>query len=223
MPTARAVVTDIEGTTTPIAFVRDMLFPYARARLPVFIEEHGSEPDIAAILAEASRLADGRDPLTALIAWMDENAKVTPLKAIQGLIWDQGYREGTLQGQLYPDVAPVLRALHEAGVRLYIYSSGSIASQRLLFAYSTAGDLTPLLDGYFDTTTGGKRDPASYLSIAQAIALPPAETLFLSDIAEELLAARKSGFRTCQIVRSADGTIPGPDFPQASGFTAVDF
>jgi enolase-phosphatase E1 len=184
-----AIVTDIEGTTTPIAFVRDVLFPYARSRLADFLAAHGEEPEIAAALAEATCLADGRPVLQALLGWMDADAKVTPLKTLQGLIWDDGYRCGELKGLIYPDVPPVLRRWFAAGVRLYVYSSGSEAAQRLIFGYSDAGNLAGLFDGFFDTRIGAKREPASYTAIAKAVDAAAGHILFLSDIGQELDAA----------------------------------
>ncbi len=216
-----AIVTDIEGTTTPISFVRDVLFPYAQARLPGFVAAHGAEPLVAEILVEAGRLAEGRDTVAALLAWMAADAKVTPLKTLQGLIWDEGYRRGDLLGMVYPDVPPVLRRWHAGGVRLYVYSSGSVAAQKLLFGYSDAGDLAGYFSGFFDTRVGGKRDAESYQAIARAIGLPAGEILFLSDVAEELDAAVTAGLAGCQLVRKADGTHGADRHMQAADFAEV--
>ena len=216
-----AIVTDIEGTTTPIAFVRDVLFPFARARLPGFLATHGNEPEVAAALAEAAMLAAGTPVLQALLGWMDDDAKVTPLKTLQGLIWDQGYRNGKLKGVIYPDVPPVLRRWHAAGVRLHVYSSGSEAAQRLIFGYSDAGDLAGLFDGFFDTRIGAKREAASYAAITHTIGVPAADIVFLSDIGPELDAAATAGLQTCQLVRAADGTQAWPGHRQAQDFSAL--
>ena len=202
-----AIVMDIEGTTTPIAFVRDVLFPYARARLPAFIAAHAQERDVALLLAEAGRLAEGRPVADALLAWMDADAKVTPLKTLQGLIWEAGYAKGDLVGRVYPDVPDVLRSWHAAGVLLGVYSSGSQAAQRLLFGHSDAGDLAGLFSGFFDTGIGGKRDPASYRAISDAMGVTPCGILFLSDVAQELDAAAEAGLGTTQVVRAGDGTV----------------
>ncbi|MFL6621035.1 MAG: acireductone synthase [Sulfurifustaceae bacterium] len=201
----RAVVTDIEGTTSSLSFVKDVLFPYARSRLPHFVRARGHEPEIAKLLDDA-RAASGEslanDELVArLIQWIDEDRKVTPLKALQGLIWEDGYRQRDFTGHIYPDAARALHAWHARGLRLYVFSSGSVKAQQLLFAHTDRGDLTPLFSGYFDTTTGPKRDPEAYRRIAQAIAVSPAEILFLSDIPEELDAARAAGMRTCLLAR----------------------
>jgi enolase-phosphatase E1 len=216
-----AIVTDIEGTTTPIAFVRDVLFPYARARLAGFLAAHAGEPAVARAVAEAARLADGRDVVAALLDWMDADAKVTPLKTLQGLIWDEGYRRGELKGLIYPDVPPVLRRWHAAGVRLYVYSSGSEAAQKLLFGFSDAGDLAGLFSGFFDTRVGSKREAASYAAIVRAVGLPAGEMLFLSDIGKELEACMAAGMMGYQVVRSADGTKPWPGVVQAADFWGV--
>jgi enolase-phosphatase E1 len=216
-----AIVTDIEGTTTPIAFVRDVLFPYARGRLSGFIAGHMEEPAVASIIAQAVMLADGEPVQQALLRWMDTDAKVTPLKTLQGLIWDDGYRRGELKGVLYPDVPPMLQHWHAAGIRLYVYSSGSEAAQKLIFRHSDAGDLVGLFSGFFDTRIGGKREPASYAAIAQAIGVAAPGILFLSDIGQELDAAAASGLQTCQLVRATDGTKPWPGHRQSADFPHV--
>ncbi len=220
MPT-RAVLTDIEGTTAPIAFVHEVLFPYARARLPGFLLTRGNTPEVAAILAAVSALAPGVPPEAALLGWMDQDAKVTPLKTLQGLIWADGYASGELKGAIYPDVPPALRSWHAGGIRLYVYSSGSEAAQRQIFANATAGNLAPLFGYFFDTRFGAKREPASYISIARVIALPPEDILFLSDVGPELDAAAAAGYRTCQLVRPQDGTKAWPGHKQASDFTEI--
>lgn len=215
-----AVLTDIEGTTTPIAFVRDTLFPYARARLP-WLLDRASDPAVAAELAEVARLAPGVPPLDALLGWMDRDAKVTPLKALQGIAWSEGYDSGELRGELYPDVAPNLRRWAASGVRLFVYSSGSAAAQRQIFGHSNAGDLAPLFAGFFDTRVGAKREAASYDRIAIGIGVPTAEILFLSDVGAELDAAAAAGLRTCQLLRPLDGAVPAAGHPTAADFDAV--
>jgi enolase-phosphatase E1 len=215
------ILTDIEGTTTAIAFVKDTLFPFAEAALDGFLDAHGDDPPVAAILDEVRAAAPGDDPRATLRRWMAEDAKVTPLKSLQGLIWRAGYEDGRLHGHLWPDVAPCLRAWSRAGLRLAVYSSGSVPAQKLLFGHSVAGDLTGLFTGFFDTAVGGKRDAASYATIAAGMHLPAREILFLSDIAEELDAAAAAGLQTCQLVRQADGTRPSARHAQATDFPAV--
>ena len=213
------VLTDIEGTTTPIAFVHAVLFPFARARLAALLDSPSAEA--AAAIAEVARLAPGVPPLAALLGWMDADAKITPLKTLQGIVWDQGYRSGELRGQLYDDVAPALRAWNAAGVGLAVYSSGSVAAQRLIFGHSTAGDLAGLFGAWFDTTTGAKRDPASYAAIAAQLGAAPGRILFLSDMGGELDAAAAAGLATCQLLRATDGTTVAPGHQGAADFTAV--
>ena len=211
-----AVLLDIEGTTTPIRFVHDTLFPYARAGLAGLLAR-AQEPDVAAALAEVP----GPDQLATLQGWMDADAKATPLKALQGILWRDGYASGDLHGELYPDVPPCLRRWAAAGLRLCVYSSGSVEAQRLLFGHSAAGDLTPLFTGFFDTRVGAKREAASYATIVQGLFLPAGEVLFLSDIEAELDAAAAAGLRTCQLVRTADGTVASDRHPTAPDFAAV--
>lgn len=191
----RAIVTDIEGTTSSIAFVAETLFPYAKAHMRRFVAEH---PDEAApILADVP----GDDPVATLLRWIDEDRKETPLKTLQGLIWAEGYADGTLKGDVYPDAVAGLRRWHDAGIALYVYSSGSIAAQKLIFGHSDQGDLTPLFSGYFDTTTGPKKEAASYAAIARAIGLPAGEIMFLSDSPAEIAAARAAGMAAVHVDR----------------------
>ncbi len=203
----RAIVTDIEGTTSSIDFVKDVLFPYARTRLPAFIETHADKPDVQHWLHEAAReaglvSASRQEIIALLLHWIDEDRKATSLKALQGLIWEDGYASGEFRGHVYPDVRKNLEKWREQGLALYVYSSGSVAAQKLLFGYSEAGDLTPLFSGYFDTTIGAKREADSYRRIAEAIAIPAMEILFLSDIEQELDAAAHVGMQTRLLLRS---------------------
>lgn len=208
--TLAAVITDIEGTTTPIAFVHRVLFPYARERMADFVATNHAA------------LAEVPEPrLATLRGWMERDEKVTALKTIQGLIWDEGYKAGALTAELYEDVPPALRRWARGGLRLFVYSSGSIAAQKLLFSHTPAGDLTPLFQAYFDTTTGPKRESASYAAIARGIGLPGAEILFLSDAEAELDAAHAAGLLTCQLVRAEDGTKAGPRHETAADFAEV--
>lgn len=216
-----AVLTDIEGTTTPIAYVRDRLFPFARARLAEFLTVHGDEPAVQTELAETRRLQPGAPALDTLLRWTDADAKATPLKALQGMIWAEGYASGVLQAELYDDVAPMLRAWHDAGLALFVYSSGSVAAQKQIFGRSTAGDLATLFSGFFDTRVGGKREQGSYDRIAIAIGVPVPEILFLSDVEAELDAAAAGGLRTCQLVRASDGTVAGRTHAHAGTFDDV--
>lgn len=220
---ARAVLTDIEGTTGSISFVKDVLFPYADAHLDAYVEQHAEEPHVATALDDAANEA-GIDPndragvLAELHAWIAQDAKVTALKTLQGMIWADGYSAGELKGHIYGDAVRGLSRWHEAGLHLYVYSSGSIAAQHLIFGHSVAGDLRPLFCGYFDTTTGSKRETQSYVRIAGTIGLDPGDVVFLSDSVAELDAARSAGMQTVQLARPEDGTGRTDAHPSVTTF-----
>jgi len=221
-------VTDIEGTTGSIAFVRDVLFPYAHERLAEFVTRRHDDPLVVEALRETALIANesGASPerLVAILrGWIDADRKVTPLKTLQGLIWASGYEDGVLAGHVYPDAAETLRRWHAAGIALYVYSSGSIAAQKLLFGHSTAGDLTPLFRGYFDTTIGAKGDAESYRRIAAAIALEPADIVFLSDRSSELDAAASAGWQVALVTRPDEPAVEeAPSrFPAFASFDEI--
>ena len=200
----KAVVTDIEGTTSSISFVHDILFPYARERMEDYVRGHEGELGdvVAGVCAEAGKAEMSAEEVSAtLISWIDEDRKATPLKEIQGRIWDEGFRSGAFTGHMYDDAVVGLKRWYEAGLKLHVYSSGSIAAQKLLYGFSDAGDLTPMFSGYFDTTTGPKREQASYEKIAEAIGLPAAQIVLLSDVVAELEAADGAGFQTVLLDR----------------------
>lgn len=207
---AQAVLVDIEGTTSTIAFVHDVLFPYADAQLVAFVAAHRDDPEVAgALLAAAQEAgepagADDATVLTHLHRWIAEDRKATSLKTLQGLIWADGYARGELRAHVYPDAAAGLRRWHDAGLQLYVYSSGSIAAQKVLFAHNNAGDLSALFSGNFDTTIGHKREERSYTSISRAMRTPPEEIVFLSDVDAELDAAAQTGMQTVRLLRAAD-------------------
>jgi enolase-phosphatase E1 len=222
---ADAIVLDIEGTTTPVAFVYRTLFPYARRHLRAYLEDRADDPSIPRIV-EALRREQSADPdasgLTAVdyVEWlMDRDRKSTALKELQGLIWEEGYRRGELRGEVFPDVLPAFEAWHKRGVGLGIFSSGSVLAQKLLFGHSSAGDLTRFLTWYFDTTTGSKTAPDSYGLIASAIGTRAGRILFVSDVVGELDAARAAGMRTALSRRP--GNAPVDDergHPAVEGF-----
>jgi enolase-phosphatase E1 len=216
-----AVLIDIEGTVTPISMVRALLFPYARARLESFVAAHGAEPAVAEALAQVRDLEPEADPVASLLRWSDLDAKVTPLKTIQGLIWREGYAAGDLVATFYPDAPECLSFWRQEGLPLFVYSSGSEEAQRGIFAHSQAGDLTGLFGGFFDTRRGPKREAASYTAITGTIGLPAGLILFLSDIEAELDAAATAGLQTCQIVREEDGTIRSTRHSVATSFHEV--
>lgn len=209
--TVRAIVTDIEGTTSSIAFVHEVLFPYAAAELPGYVRAHAGDEEVQGLLDETRReagepAADTERVIAILLQWIAEDRKSTPLKALQGNVWRQGYEQGAFTGHIYADAVDNLQRWHHAGIALYIYSSGSVAAQQLMFGNSDAGDLLPLFSGHFDTRVGHKREAASYRAIVEQIGLPAGDILFLSDVVEELDAAREAGMQTLQLVREADMT-----------------
>ena len=226
---ARAVLVDVEGTTSTIAFVHEVLFPYADEHLDAYVAAHRDEPVVAEALIDAARLA-GLEPdvddatlLAHLHAWIAEDRKATPLKTLQGLIWAEGYAQSGLRGHVYPDAAAGLRRWYDAGLALYVYSSGSVEAQRVLFANSVHGDLTALFSGNFDTTVGSKRAAASYSVIADAIRLTPRDIVFLSDVDAELDAARKAGMQTVRLLRPADTPAGATTVhPSAVSFDELD-
>ncbi len=205
----KAIVTDIEGTTSSISFVHDVLFPYARKHIAGFVRCHAEDPHIVPQLNDVRREA-GKDlsvegVIEQLLQWIDQDKKITPLKALQGLIWEKGYKDGDFHGHVYADAYENLKKWHAAGIKLYVYSSGSVYAQKLLFGYTEYGDLNNLFDGNFDTMAGAKIDTESYHKILQHISLPGEQVLFLSDIEKELDAAAQAGMQTYWLVR--DKTI----------------
>lgn len=208
--TVDAVVLDIEGTTSATGFVVDVLYPYSRARFAELLTERAAEPAVARAIAQVRELAGEPDADAAAIektlnSWLDEDRKATPLKILQGIVWSEGFARGDLVSHFYGDVVPALRAWHSTGLRLYVYSSGSVSAQRAWFTNSPEGDLTPLVSGLYDTENAGpKQDPASYRRIAQATGTAPDRLLFLSDRPGELDAARAAGWRTVGIRRPGE-------------------
>ncbi len=206
------ILTDIEGTTSSISFVKDVLFPYARRALPGFVRERGQEPDVRrwldAVATEHGAVCSDDTIVEILQGMIDEDRKHTALKALQGMIWQDGYRGADFTAHIYPDAAARLRAWHEAGIPLAVYSSGSVPAQKLFFGHTDAGDLTGLFGGWFDTEVGHKREAESYREIARRLDRAPADLLFLSDVVEELDAAREAGLRTVLIDRREDYPQP---------------
>lgn len=220
----KAILTDIEGTTSAVSFVFDVLFPYAREHLPAFVRNRAQEPAVAEQI-EAVRRENGEPDADIervaeiLLEWIAADRKATSLKALQGMVWAEGYRAGQLKGHVYPDAVAALRRWHEQGYALYVYSSGSVQAQKLIFGCAEVGDLTPLFSDYFDTSSGHKREMDSYVRIAASIGLPAGEILFLSDVVQELDAARQAGMYTCGLVREG-GTLG--DHEVVENFDAID-
>jgi enolase-phosphatase E1 len=235
-----AVVLDIEGTTTPLAFVHETLFPFARRALESFVREQIAGPEAASIfralradwLADVAR-GDAPPPwpdqgpheqqaaaIVSYAAWlMDRDRKAFGLKELQGLIWQRGYHDGSLRGEVYADVADALRRWHESGVAVAIYSSGSVLAQQVLFRSTPFGDLTPQIDAYFDTGVGAKRDPESYRRIAEALGRAPERLLFISDVPAELEAARGAGCTAVLCIRP--GNAPANDALSICDFSDI--
>ena len=214
----KAILLDIEGTTTPIDFVHEVLFPFARSRMPGYVAAtfESLAPEIAQLAAEHEKdlgYTDHFDPssrksIVKYLAFLiDQDRKSTPLKSIQGEIWKEGYESGELKSAVFDDVPPAFERWKEAGMTIAIFSSGSVLAQKLLFRYTDHGDLTPFITSYFDTNIGPKRDPKSYAAIASELDTSPGDILFVSDIPAELDAAREAGLSTALAARPGNPPI----------------
>lgn len=203
------ILCDIEGTTSSISFVVDELFPYFREHiqeLPKMAQVSEVKESFAQVInfvkeEEGKSITTTEEVIAYLDLWCREDRKVTPLKTLQGFVWKKAYEEGAIKGHVYDDVPTCLNKWRANGLKIGIFSSGSIHAQKLLFQFSCFGDLSKHLSNYFDTKTGAKRDAATYKAIAEILDLEPQQILFLSDIQEELLAAEESGYQTIQVVR----------------------
>ena len=235
----KVILTDIEGTTSSISFVKDVLFPYAAEHMPQYVRDHINDDAVKAALQQTAELAaedgenlsnddiaDNTDALIEkLLQWIAEDRKATPLKALQGLIWKTGYENGDYQAHMYPDATEYLKKWHDSGLPLYVYSSGSVKAQELFFGYSQDGNLLPLFKGHFDTLVGGKRETQSYLNILAELqkthtGLNAADVLFLSDIKEELDAAKEAGMQSVWLLR--DSEIPAePEHKAVKSFAEI--
>ena len=207
----KVIVTDIEGTTSSLSFVKDTLFPYAYKNLPDYVWDH--EDEISALLDEVRDVERNSDlsieeVIEVLLRYIDEDQKITPLKTLQGMIWKEGYKAGELVGHVYDDALVGLKRWKDQGIDLYIYSSGSVPAQKMLFGHTNVGDINELFSGYFDTTTGGKKDLESYIKIAAETGFPAQEVLFLSDCVEEISAAAAAGMSV--VILDRDETLIDP-------------
>jgi enolase-phosphatase E1 len=235
----RALLLDIEGTTTPIDFVFRTLFPFASNRSEDFLRRHFQEADIRALLDQLFAAREGEAAADAPV-WVrqtdEENlagaaaylrwliamdSKITPLKTLEGKIWEEGFLNGELKGEVYPDVAPAFARWKSQGRRIAIFSSGSILAQQLLFAHSTLGDLSPYLQAYFDTSTGPKRDRRSYQKIADSLKLAPARILFVSDVGDELDAAQAAGMSVALSLRPQVTRPSDPPYVAVRSFVEI--
>jgi enolase-phosphatase E1 len=232
----RGILLDVEGTTTPISFVHEVLFPFARARVGNYLTTHWDSAEIisdVALLREqhAADTAHGATPpalikappqahiesITGYIHWLiDQDRKSTGLKSLQGKIWKEGYQDGTLRAPLFADVPAALERWQRAGLKVGIFSSGSVLAQQLLFAHTEAGDVTGFIEAYFDTTTGAKTSSDSYEKIATALSVNASQVVFISDVVSELDAARGAGMETLLCLR------PGNHSQPASHHQAID-
>lgn len=221
------IITDIEGTTTDISFVHKILFPYAYQKLPNFVRTHATELVVAeciletqqTLLEEKDEDADVEQVIEVLLNWIQADRKHLTLKKLQGMIWREGYETGAFKGHVYPDVVPQLENWRMQGIRIGIYSSGSVEAQKLLFGCSEYGDLTYLFNNYFDTSIGHKKEMESYQNIAITLKLQPNQILFLSDVEAELDAAKSVGMQTVQLVR--EGTQKSEKHPTARNFSEL--
>ena len=226
--TPEVILMDIEGTTTEIRFVHDVLFPYSYERLGSFLEEHQGDPRVEQILGEAVRLhrtqtgenLETKAIVPVLRAWIDQDRKVTPLKELQGRIWEEGYRQGHYQAHVYDDVVHAWETWRGRGLRLAIYSSGSVDAQKLLFEHTKFGNLCSYLEAYFDTTVGSKKDQSSYQTICHQLGVTTERVLFLSDVVDELRAARQVGM-SAVLVDRADGAAHHGEFPVINSFNEL--
>ena len=225
----RAILLDIEGTTTPIAFVHDVLFSYARDHVREFLAANPAAEDIALLREEHANDVSDAPPLTneiesvaVYVEWLIKlDRKSTALKSLQGKIWRRGYEDGSLKSQVFADVAPAFERWRERGLRISIFSSGSVLAQQLLFAHTEAGDLTPFIDSYFDTKVGKKGEAESYRKIADAMSLEPQQILFISDVISELDAANEAGMKTLLSIRP--GNAPAEQYPSIRSFDEIQY
>ena len=224
----RHVIVDIEGTTSASAFVYDVLFPYARERFAPWIDVHANEAETAAVIASVGAEIGVGDPshdqvVEALTEWTDADRKVTPLKTLQGLIWEQGFANGDLTSHFFSDAITSLRDWHDAGLPISVYSSGSVLAQRNWYAHSPAGDLTPWMSDYYDTANAGpKRESSSYRAIAEAIDADPGSLLFCSDVVAELDAAREAGWQVVRVRRAGEPhAVEDSAYPEVNEMTDI--
>ena len=237
----RGLLLDIEGTTTPITFVYDVLFPFARSHVKQYLAEHFDQPEVRVDVSylREEHLADvsgdlnppallagsGNTAIDSLVSYsywlMDRDRKSTGLKSLQGKIWEQGYHDRALRAQVFADVPRALERWHRAGLKVSIFSSGSVLAQKLLFAHTESGDLTKFVAHYFDTTTGPKTVSDSYQRIATALTTTAQQILFVSDVAAELDAASAAGMHTLLCVRPGNHPPPTNQHTTVSSFDEI--
>ena len=234
------VLLDIEGTTCPVSFVSDTLFPYAAEHLGSFLNEQHQDPQVKELLAEVAKAwaedpdpeaqsirqkrgSTGSDDVVSYLLWLiSKDRKLAPLKELQGMIWDIGYQGGKLQGPLFEDVPSALRQWHAAGLQLAVYSSGSVGAQQLIYGYSSGGDLRSLFGHWFDTRVGSKRDQSSYIKIAESLDVPSHQILFISDTLAECEAAAASGMQVLLSIRPGNSEQEVSRFERISSFQDLE-
>ncbi|MCX5514946.1 acireductone synthase [Kaistia algarum] len=217
------VLLDIEGTIASQPYVTAVLYSYLRDNLKDYVAAHHDDPVVQQILADTVTLAgEPCDPIETLLGWLAEDRKAPPLKKIQGMVWVAGFEAGRLQGHIYDDALAMLKLWHEAGVPLFVFSSGSVLSQTLFFANIPSGDLRPLFSGHYDTDIGAKVETESYRKIAGSIGVDPTRLLFFSDNPRELAAATAAGLPVVHVVREEEGTKPDPRFQAITSFEEVE-
>ena len=229
----RSILLDIEGTTTPIAFVHEVLFPYAREHAKEFLTNNFAAEEVQADVAllreehasdvsknlQPPLVSDEIDSIVAYVEWLiAHDRKSTGPKSLQGKIWRRGYVDGSLKAQVFADVAPAFERWTSAGLSVNIFSSGSVLAQQLLFAHTDAGDLTTFIDNYFDTNIGKKVEAESYLRIAGALDFAPDQILFISDVVAELDAASEAGMKTLLSIRAGNQPQPLTNHPVIHSF-----
>jgi enolase-phosphatase E1 len=234
MTNCQAVLLDIEGTVTPISFVHEILFPYAREHVNNYLSQHLQQPEVQADIQklreeQANDAEELRQPpidsidtaVTYVNRLIDLDRKSPALKSLQGKIWKAGYEDGSLKSPVYPDVVEAFERWRDVGITINIFSSGSVLAQQLLFAHTDAGDLTRYIDQYFDTSVGKKIDPQSYLAIAANLSFDPSQILFLSDVVAELDAAKAAGIQTRLCIRPGNPPQPASQYQSIASFADI--
>lgn len=219
----KAIITDIEGTTSALSFVKDTLFPFASRHLPDYVWEHEEElTDVLDAVREEEKNPDlsTQEVIEVLLRYIEEDQKITPLKTLQGMIWEEGYKTGEIIGHIYDDAIHGLKRWKSQGVKLYVYSSGSVPAQKLLFGHTKEGNLNTLFSGYFDTNIGGKKDSRSYEKIADEIGVNPEDILFLSDSTDEIAAASDIGMNVIILDRE-EALFDALGYEVVSSFDAI--
>jgi enolase-phosphatase E1 len=224
----RGIVVDIEGTTTSIAFVTEVLFPFARSRVDEFLSRRWDDGAVQSACRQiATDVGETDFTRLSIVAEVDRlmagDVKATGLKSLQGLIWEEGYAQGVLRSHVYPDVPPALEKWNRCGIDVRVYSSGSVTAQKSFFRQTEAGDLLRYFRGHYDTTTGPKRDARSYSKIANDMGVSPVHLLFLSDVPAELDAAKTAGWKTGLLMRPGNAPVPSDcGHPAIASFAQIE-